>query len=200
MAIPQGPVCEVRLLVVHRYPPRVQKLGTAPRQVEFFGRRGKPVNEDAADACREGIRLCPQAAGHSRLHRLGLLSPSGSGPAAGWWPGFEHWAGNCGFQPIEAMATRTRKTGTGKTNSKPRRRSRGSSTGAPAAPQLPGISAAERRKLAQEEARWRAESDLRTLRQAEEIRRDPGRLKRAATIAAEEMKALQAVRAIKRGR
>ena len=96
--------------------------------------------------------------------------------------------------------TRTRKTGTGKTSSKPRHSSRGSSTAAPAAPQLPGISAAERRKLAQEEARWRAESDLRTLRQAEEIRRDPGRLKRAATMAAEEMKALQAVRAIKRGR
>ena len=98
------------------------------------------------------------------------------------------------------MATRTRKTGTGKTSSsKPRRTTSGSSARA-AAPPLPGISAAERRKLAQEEARWRAESDLRTLRQAEEIRRDPGRLKRAATMAAEEMKALQAVRAIKRGR
>jgi hypothetical protein len=65
---------------------------------------------------------------------------------------------------------------------------------------MPGVSAAERRKLAQEAARWRAESDLRTLRQAEEIRRDPARLKQAATMAAEEMKALQAVRAIKRGR
>ena len=97
------------------------------------------------------------------------------------------------------MATRTRKTGTGKTSSKPRRTSRGRSASA-AAPPLPGISAAERRKLDQEEARWRAESDLRTLRQAEEIRRDPGRLKRAATMAAEEMKALQAVRVIKRGR
>jgi hypothetical protein len=63
-----------------------------------------------------------------------------------------------------------------------------------------GISAAERRKLAQEEARWRTESDLRTLRHAEEIRRDPARLKRATTMAVEEMKALQAVRAIKRGR
>ena len=92
------------------------------------------------------------------------------------------------------MATRTRKTGT----SKPRRTSRRSSA-AVAAPHLPAISATERHKLAQEEARWRAESDLRTLRQAEEIRRDPSRLKRAATMAAEEMKALQAVRAIKRG-
>ena len=97
------------------------------------------------------------------------------------------------------MATRTRKSGTGKTSSKPRRSTRGSSATA-ATPQLPGISAAERRKLAQEEARWRAESDLRTLRQAEEIRRDPARLKRAATMADEEMKALQAVRAIKRRR
>jgi hypothetical protein len=98
------------------------------------------------------------------------------------------------------MATRTPKTGTDKTStSKPRRTPRGSSAPA-AAPPLPGISAAERKKLAQEEARWRAESDLRTLRQAEEIRRDPGRLKRAATMAAEEMKALQAVRAIRRGR
>ena len=92
------------------------------------------------------------------------------------------------------MATRTRKTGTGK----PRRTTRGSSAKA-AATQLPGVSAAERRSQAQEEARWQAESDLRTLRQAEEIRRDPSRLKRAATMAAEEMKALQAVRAIKRG-
>ncbi|MEB3265191.1 MAG: hypothetical protein VKN13_01090 [Cyanobacteriota bacterium] len=34
---------EVRLLVVHRYQPGVRKLGTAPCEVEFFGRRGKPV-------------------------------------------------------------------------------------------------------------------------------------------------------------
>jgi hypothetical protein len=45
MAIPQGPVCEVRLLVVHRYQPGVQKLGTAPCEVEFLGRRGKPVKK-----------------------------------------------------------------------------------------------------------------------------------------------------------
>jgi hypothetical protein len=63
------------------------------------------------------------------------------------------------------MATRTRKTGTGKASMKPRRSSRGSSAKA-AAPQLSGVSAAERRSQAQEEARWRAESDLRTLRQA----------------------------------
>jgi hypothetical protein len=98
------------------------------------------------------------------------------------------------------MATRTRKSGTGKSSTRKSRRTTKHSTVSAATPQLPGISAAERRKLAQEEARWRAESDLRTLRQAEEIRRDPARLKRAATMADEEMKALQAVRAIKRGR
>jgi hypothetical protein len=98
------------------------------------------------------------------------------------------------------MATHTRKSGTGKSSTSKQRRSSRGSSGAAVAPPLPGISAAERRKLAQEEARWRAESDLRTLRQAEEIRRDPARLKRAATMAAEEMKALRAVRAIKRGR
>jgi hypothetical protein len=98
------------------------------------------------------------------------------------------------------MATRTRKSGNAKTSTRKPRRTPRSSSATAAAPPLPGISAAERRKLAQEEARWRAESDLRTLRQAEEIRRDPSRLKQAATMAAEEMKALQAVRAIKRGR
>lgn len=66
------------------------------------------------------------------------------------------------------------------------------------APASPRITGAERRRLAQEEARWRAESDLRTLRQAEEIRRDRSRLQMASRIAAEEMKALQAIRAIGR--
>jgi hypothetical protein len=98
------------------------------------------------------------------------------------------------------MATRTRKTGTGKSSTRRPRRHAGRNASAGATTKLPGISTAERRKLVQEEARWRAESDLRTLRQAEEIRRDPARLKRAATMAADEMKALKAVRAIKRGR
>lgn len=99
--------------------------------------------------------------------------------------------------------SRQRRTATGKSStSKPKRSSNRSAAAAAAspAPQLPELSNAERRRLAREEAHWRAESDLRTLRQAEEIRRDPNRLKRAATMAAEEMKALQAVRAIRRGR
>ena len=45
MATPQGPVCEVRLLLVHRYQPGVQKLGSTPCEVEFMGRRGKPVKK-----------------------------------------------------------------------------------------------------------------------------------------------------------
>ena len=98
------------------------------------------------------------------------------------------------------MATRTRKSSSGKSSTSGPRRQAGRNASASATPQLLGISAAERRKLAQEEARSRAESDLRTLRQAEEIRRDPSRLKRAATMAAEEMKALQSVRGIQRGR
>jgi hypothetical protein len=48
------------------------------------------------------------------------------------------------------MATRTRKSGTGKSKThKPRRQAR-RNTAADAAPQLSGISAVERRKLAQE--------------------------------------------------
>ncbi|MFZ4804452.1 MAG: hypothetical protein ACOYLI_07300 [Synechococcus lacustris] len=45
MATPQGPVCEVRLLVVQRYQPGVRKLGSTPCEVEFMGRRGKPVKK-----------------------------------------------------------------------------------------------------------------------------------------------------------
>jgi len=45
MAIPQGPVCEVRLLVIHRYEPGTSKSGSAPCEVGFFGRRGKPVKK-----------------------------------------------------------------------------------------------------------------------------------------------------------
>jgi len=45
MAIPQGPVCVVRLLVVHRYEPGASKSGSVPCAVEFLGRRGKPVKK-----------------------------------------------------------------------------------------------------------------------------------------------------------
>ena len=43
MAAPQGPVCELRLLTIHRYTPGSTKGGAMPCQVEHLGRRGKPV-------------------------------------------------------------------------------------------------------------------------------------------------------------
>ncbi len=45
MATPQGPVCEVRLLVVYQYQPGIKKSGSVPCAVEFLGRRGKPVKK-----------------------------------------------------------------------------------------------------------------------------------------------------------
>ena len=45
-----------------------------------------------------------------------------------------------------------------------------------------------------QEARWRAESDLRTLREAEQIRADQKRLRNATQLAAAEVSALQAIR------
>jgi hypothetical protein len=98
------------------------------------------------------------------------------------------------------MVTRASRRPRKSSSRKPRRQRGHSNTTSAAATHPTGISTAERCILAQEEARWIAESDLRTLRQAEEIRRDPARLKQAATMAAEEMKALQALQAIRWGR
>ncbi|MEE9158914.1 MAG: hypothetical protein V3U60_11070 [Gammaproteobacteria bacterium] len=46
-----------------------------------------------------------------------------------------------------------------------------------------------------EEAKWRAEQDLRTLKEAKEIVNDSNRLKRAKKMAAEQIKALAEVSA-----
>jgi hypothetical protein len=43
MAAPQGPVCELRLLTIHRYTPDSTKGGAMPCAIEHLGRRGKPV-------------------------------------------------------------------------------------------------------------------------------------------------------------
>lgn len=51
---------------------------------------------------------------------------------------------------------------------------------------------ATRQQIVQEQ-RWRAESDLRTLREAEHIRTDPGRVRMARTLASEEVRALSKV-------
>jgi len=45
MAAPQGPVCNIRLLIVHRYAPGIKKSGAQPCTVEHFVRRGKPVKK-----------------------------------------------------------------------------------------------------------------------------------------------------------
>jgi hypothetical protein len=45
MAAPQGPVCELRLLTVHRYQPGTPKGGSAICALEHLGRRGKPVKK-----------------------------------------------------------------------------------------------------------------------------------------------------------
>jgi hypothetical protein len=98
------------------------------------------------------------------------------------------------------MATRRSRKAATRKGATSRKRQSANAVAIEVATASPRITAAERRKLAQEEARWRAESDLRTLRQAEEIRRDPSRLRMASRKAAEEMKALQAIRAIGRAR
>lgn len=50
-----------------------------------------------------------------------------------------------------------------------------------------------RKAQLREEQRYRAEDDLRTLRNAEKVRADPARVKMAQTVAREEMRALQRV-------
>ena len=45
MAAPQGPFCNIRLLIVHRYAPGIKKGGAQPCSIENFGRRGKPVKK-----------------------------------------------------------------------------------------------------------------------------------------------------------
>ena len=49
------------------------------------------------------------------------------------------------------------------------------------------------REAREQEARWRAESDLRTLREAEQIRADRQRLGNATRMAKAELKALEAI-------
>jgi len=46
-----------------------------------------------------------------------------------------------------------------------------------------------------DEEKWRAESDLRTLKEAQEIMKDTGRLDKAKKMAAEQIKALAEVSA-----
>lgn len=54
------------------------------------------------------------------------------------------------------------------------------------------------REQVDRERRWQAESDLRTLQQAEEIRSDRGRMSYAKRVAAEQVRALSKVSGRKR--
>lgn len=51
-------------------------------------------------------------------------------------------------------------------------------------------------QMAKQEARWRAESDLRTLQEAESIKGDPGRMRMMKVLADEQMKALQKIKKV----
>jgi hypothetical protein len=126
LAAPQGPVCEVRLLVVHRYQPGVQKLGATPCEVEFYGRRGKPATK---------MRLIPAKKAFAVARKL-QRTPGCRLVAVLW-----QWAWQMSVQPSEAMATRTsrrpRKSSTART-----RRTASPSTDSVA--ELPGISTVRR--------------------------------------------------------
>jgi hypothetical protein len=91
MAIPQGPVCEVRLLEVHRYQLSVQKRGTTPCEVEFLGRRGKPVKKMRLIPAEKAFAFARKLQG-TPGYTVSVCWAWGSGPAAGWWLGFEQWA------------------------------------------------------------------------------------------------------------
>jgi hypothetical protein len=76
----------------------------------------------------------------------------------------------------------------------PRPSAKAGSIGRGDAPQFDGITPKERLLMEKEEARWRAQDDLRALRAAEEIRRDPKRLKQVESLVEEEMKALKSIK------
>jgi succinate dehydrogenase/fumarate reductase flavoprotein subunit len=59
------------------------------------------------------------------------------------------------------------------------------------------MTAAERKRMQEEEARWRAQDDLRILRSSQEIMSDPARIKRAQALADEEIRALKSVKSKK---
>jgi hypothetical protein len=144
MAIPQGPVREVRLLVDHRYPPGVQKLGSTPCEVEFLGRRGKPVKTMWLILAQKAFAFARKLQDTPPATPSRSAEPFGKGPAVGWWPGLCSGPGKSRCRPSEAMTTsnRTRKS-----------------------------AAAEQRKLAYANTPWRTESVLRTLRQVESDQR-----------------------------
>jgi hypothetical protein len=83
---------------------------------------------------------------------------------------------------------------------KPRASSSGSSRGVGVAKDLAiRLTAAEKRRMEQENAVWQAQDDLRILRASQEITADSARMERAQALIDQEMKALQSVKSVKRG-
>ncbi len=86
-----------------------------------------------------------------------------------------------------------------KTGKKPSARS-GRSTSTSSAPKplpMPSLTVAERRKMAEEEASWRAQEDLRTLRLAEEIKADRARVQRVQSLIQKEIQVLKSTKLAK---
>ena len=88
------------------------------------------------------------------------------------------------------MATR-RATSSKRASQRKAGTSKGKAAATPALP-VPTADALSRQARKQE-AQWRAEADLRTLREAEQIRADQARLRNATQMANAELKALEAI-------
>lgn len=93
------------------------------------------------------------------------------------------------------MASRQATGGSGKRAAATGRKRKVTATSAAAV--QPDLAVPSPQKLEREarrrEAQWQAESDLRTLREAEQIRADRRRLRNVSRMAAAEMQALQAI-------
>jgi hypothetical protein len=53
--------CPIRFLCIHRYAPGVRKGGTSPYELQWLGKRGKPVKK---------MRLIPAARAHQIARKL----------------------------------------------------------------------------------------------------------------------------------
>jgi hypothetical protein len=94
-----------------------------------------------------------------------------------------------------------KKPATRKAAKKPSARSsRGTpSSSAPKPLPMPSMTAAEKKIREEEEAFWRAQDDLRTLRLAEEIRADKARVQRVQSLIQKEIQVLRSTKLIKGG-
>jgi hypothetical protein len=82
MAAPQGPVCELRLLTIHRYTPGSTKGGAMPCAIEHLGRRGKPVKRQRFIPAERAMPL-PASCRALPAARSRSAEPAGAGPAVG---------------------------------------------------------------------------------------------------------------------